>query len=91
MNWFGNKFGYDNIKFHREGLGADKGCPGTSINYDSILVVLLLIIGLLFIYKKGKKEFIRQVILSLVVKAEKSIGSGTGRLKYAMVVEKVYK
>ncbi|WP_406242335.1 hypothetical protein [Tissierella carlieri] len=51
----------------------------------------MLIIGLLFIYKKGKKEFIRQVILSLVVKAEKSIGSGTGRLKYAMVVEKVYK
>lgn len=59
--------------------------------WSSILVVLLMLIGLLFIYKKGKKEFVRQVVLSLVVQAEKSLGSGTGELKYAMVVENVYK
>lgn len=29
-------------------------------------------------YKKGKKEFVRQVVLSLVVQAEKVLGSGTG-------------
>lgn len=61
------------------------------LNYDSILVALLLIIGLLFLYKRGKKEFVRQVVLSLVVQAEKALGSGTGELKYAMVVEELYK
>lgn len=60
-------------------------------NLISILVVLLIVIGLLFIYKKGKKEFVRKVVLSLVVQAEKALGSGTGELKYAMVVENVYK
>lgn len=32
MKWFGEKFGYDNIKFHREGPDAGKSCPGTSLN-----------------------------------------------------------
>ncbi len=61
------------------------------LNYASIVVVLLFAIGLLFLYKKGKKEFVRQVVLSLVVQAEKALGSGTGELKYAMVVEGLYK
>ena len=61
------------------------------VNISSILVVLLFVIGLLFIYKRGKKEFVRQVVLSLVVQAEKALGSGTGELKYAMVVEELYK
>lgn len=61
------------------------------LNYSSILVVLLIVIVLLFMYKRGKKDFVRQVILSLVVQAEKALGSGTGELKYAMVIENVYK
>lgn len=61
------------------------------LNIGSILVVLSFIVGLLFIYKKGKREFVRQVVLSLVVQAEKALGSGTGELKYAMVVENIYK
>lgn len=61
------------------------------LNLSSIMVVLVFIVGLLFLYKRGKNEFVRQVILSLVVQAEKALGSGTGELKYAMVVENVYK
>ena len=61
------------------------------LNLSSILVVLLLIVGLLFMYKRGKKEFVKQIVLSLVVQAEKALGSGTGELKYAMVVEGIYK
>jgi hypothetical protein len=61
------------------------------VNISSILVVLLFVIGLLFFYKRGKKEFVRQVVLSLVVQAEKALGGGTGELKYAMVVEELYK
>lgn len=60
-------------------------------NYASILMVLLFVIGLLFLYKKGKKETVRKIILSLVVQAEKTLGSGTGELKYAMVVENIYR
>lgn len=61
------------------------------LNLGSILVVLIMLIGLLFLYKRGKKDFIRQIVLSLVVQAEKALGSGTGELKYAMVVENLYK
>lgn len=61
------------------------------MNITSILVVLFFVIGLLFLYKRGKKEFVRQVVLSLVVQAEKALGSKTGDLKYMMVVEGVYK
>ena len=61
------------------------------LNLSSIMVVLFIVIGLLFLYKRGKKEFVRQAVLSLVVQAEKALGSGTGDLKYVMVVENVYK
>lgn len=61
------------------------------LNLSSILVVLLFIIGLLFIYKRCKKDFVRKVVLSLVVQAEKALGSKTGDLKYMMVVEGIYR
>jgi len=31
-NYFGEKIGYDNVKFHREGPGVSKSCPGTAID-----------------------------------------------------------
>lgn len=61
------------------------------LNLSSIVVALVFVVGLLFLYKRGKKDFVRKVVLSLVVQAEKALGSGTGELKYAMVVENVYK
>lgn len=61
------------------------------LNLSSILVVLLFIIMLLFLYKRGKKDFVRLIILSLIVQAEKALGSGTGELKYAMVVEGIFR
>ena len=60
------------------------------MNIASIILVILFGIGLLFLYKKGKKGFVNQTILSLVVQAEKALGSGTGELKYAMVIENIY-
>ena len=61
------------------------------MNIYSIVVVLLIAIGLLFLFKKGKIEVVRKIVLGLVVQAEKNLGSGTGEFKYAMVVENVYK
>lgn len=61
------------------------------MNLSSIITIIIVIVGLLYLYKRGKKEFVRQAVLSLVVQAEKALGSGTGDLKYVMVVENVYK
>lgn len=61
------------------------------MNLSSIITIIIVVAGLLYLYKRGKKEFVNQVILSLVVQAEKALGSGTGELKYVMVVENVYK
>lgn len=59
-------------------------------NIASIIVVVAAIIGLLVLYKLGKKDTVKKIILTLVVQAEKTLGSGTGELKYAMVVDALY-
>ena len=59
-------------------------------NYPSIIVTILFIIGMLLLYKNNKKDIVRQILLSLVVQAEKALGSGTGELKYAWVVDNFY-
>ncbi|NLY46750.1 MAG: hypothetical protein GX053_12315 [Tissierella sp.] len=61
------------------------------LNLNFLIVAVIAIVLLLFLYKKGKQDVVRKVVLSLVVQAEKALGSGTGELKYAMVVENVYK
>jgi len=60
------------------------------VNIYSIAAIILAIVILLFLYKRGNIDLVRKIILSLVVKAEKALGSGTGELKYAMVVENIY-
>lgn len=60
------------------------------LNYLNIIIAVLFISCLLILYKRGKKELVQKIILSLVVQAEKTLGSGTGELKYAMVVNLLY-
>lgn len=60
------------------------------VNFIDIIVVVLFIIGMLLLYKNNKKELVRKILLSLVVQAEKALGSGTGELKYAWVVDNFY-
>lgn len=59
-------------------------------NWQNILVVLILVVVLLILYKFNKRETVRKIILSLVVQAEQALGSGTGELKYAYVIDKFY-
>ena len=59
-------------------------------NWQSILIIVILIVVLIILYKHNKKEAVRKIILSLVVQAEKVLGSGTGELKYAYVIDKFY-
>lgn len=59
----------------------------------SIIAVLALLITalLLFFIAKGKyRKIAKQILLSLVVVAEKKFGSGTGEIKFACVVDTFY-
>jgi hypothetical protein len=59
-------------------------------NLVFILSAIIVIAVLLVAYKAGNKKTLKKIILSLVVQAEKELGSKTGEIKYAMVVERVY-
>lgn len=56
-----------------------------------IILIIIFISLLVYLWYKGKKKFVKHIILELVRLAEKELGSGTGELKYAYVIDKVYK
>jgi hypothetical protein len=55
--------------------------------WDSILIVLAVIVLLMLSYKKHGSKYINEVLFYLVTKAEQQYGGGTGELKYAAVVD----
>lgn len=59
-------------------------------NWDSLLVILVFIGLIIFFAVKGKKKIVYKMLYALVTEAEKIYGSGTGSVKFAYVVEKVY-
>lgn len=59
-------------------------------HWVSIVIVIAAIIILAILYKMGHTEIVKKIVLSLVVQAEKALGSGTGELKYAMVIKAIY-
>ena len=56
-----------------------------------ILIMVVAIVGVLYLYYNGKKDYLRKVVLNLVREAENLLGGKTGELKYAYVVNEVYK
>lgn len=59
-------------------------------NWDSVLVVVLFILFLLYLIKKGATRQVNQILFYLVIEAEATFGGGTGQLKYAAVVTWLY-
>lgn len=59
-------------------------------NWDSILTIILFIVFLLFLIKKGATTQVSQILFYLVIEAEKQFGNGTGALKYAAVTTWLY-
>ncbi len=59
-------------------------------NWDSVLVVVAFVALIVFFAVKGKKKIVYKMLYALVTEAEKIYGSGTGSVKFAYVVEKVY-
>lgn len=59
-------------------------------NWDSILLIIAVVVVLVLLYKRGRIDIIKKVLFSLVSRAEKEFGSGTGELKKAAVIEWIY-
>lgn len=60
---------------------------------EVIMIVVAIIVVILFIaimIKTNHRDILNKIVLSLVVQAEKTLGSKTGELKYAYVVDKLY-
>ena len=59
-------------------------------NWTSVLVVLVFIAVIVFLAMRGKKKIIYKMLYNLVTEAEKQYGSGTGSIKFAEVMTKIY-
>ena len=55
----------------------------------NILIVLVAIFSLIWLWKKGYRKQVREILLILVVQAEKAWGSGTGAVKFSEVYNKL--
>lgn len=56
---------------------------------DAILIIIIGA-GMGILYKRGKKDLVKDIIYSLVVKAERELGSTTGSAKYSQVISELY-
>lgn len=59
-------------------------------NWDSILVVLVMVFVLVLLVRNGYKKSVRKILFYLVTQAEIEFGNGTGELKYALVATWLY-
>jgi hypothetical protein len=59
-------------------------------NWDSVLVVVAVVAGVIVLYRRGEIAIIENLLFTLVIKAEKEFGGGTGELKRATVLDWVY-
>lgn len=59
-------------------------------NWDSVLVVLAFLALIVVLIKRGETAVLKKILFSLVTKAEKEFGGGTGNLKLAAVSDWIY-
>lgn len=55
-----------------------------------VLLVVAFAVVLFILYKKGYKNFVKQICFYLVCEAEAQFGGGTGTLKFAAVTSWLY-
>jgi hypothetical protein len=60
------------------------------LNWDSVLLVLALITVLIVLYVLGEKKLLSYILYTAVTEVERQYGSGTGVLKKATVIAKIY-
>ena len=59
-------------------------------NWDSVAVVVVVIAAVVFLIIKKQWSLLDRMLFALVTWAEREYGGGTGNLKLAAVIEKVY-
>ena len=59
-------------------------------NWDSVLVVVIVIAAVVFLIVKKQWALLDKMLFALVTWAEREYGGGTGNLKLAAVIEKIY-
>lgn len=59
-------------------------------NWDIILFVIVLLVVLVYLWLRGGKSVVFKMLYAMVTEAEKEYGDGTGALKLASVIEKIY-
>ncbi len=60
------------------------------LNWDSVLFVIVAALILIFLYRKGAKKKVFEMLFYLVTIAEEEFGGGTGQLKFAAVTTWIY-
>ena len=59
-------------------------------NWDIILFVIVLLVVLVYLWIRGGKSVVFKMLYAMVTEAEKEYGDGTGALKLASVIDKIY-
>lgn len=59
-------------------------------NWDSVLVVLAFLAVIVVLIRRGETKVLKNILFSLVTKAERQFGGGTGYLKFAAVSDWIY-
>ena len=59
-------------------------------NWDIILLLVVLLTADILLVFKGEKSVVMKMLYVMVTEAEKAYGSGTGSLKLAAVIDKIY-
>ena len=55
----------------------------------NIAIVLIAIFSLIWLWRKGYRKQVREILLILVIQAEKAWGRGTGAVKFSEVYNKL--
>lgn len=58
--------------------------------WSDVLLIIVVVAVLATLYKRGKKDLVKEIIYTLVIKAEKELGSATGSAKYSQVISELY-
>jgi hypothetical protein len=59
-------------------------------NWDIILFVIVLLVVFVYLWIRGGKTVVFKMLYAMVTEAEKEYGNGTGALKLASVINKIY-
>lgn len=59
-------------------------------NWDSVLLVVMVAVLIVYLVKTGQIKILKQIAIKLVTDAEGECGAGTGIIKLSEVVAKLY-